>query len=270
MINTKKGFTLIELLVTIAIITLLSSIVFASVSSARDKASTRKAEVQSKEIEKAIELSRLTSSRELVPVNSSVASISLNEAAEDTGNTYSIIEELKEYLPKNSSGNVIIPEVDRRISDSSVSDGRDYFYISNGSQAQDSENWLYMCGTGEVPDYIVAWKSKKYKMIEMLGELYPYPVNDQKVPSEIMEGRSTMLFYDLAQSFRNGYFGAEPFVNDDGDDEPELPANYDYVFSSEYANNIKDENKIGLSHPTPPYWQDSDGYFYSYECKASF
>ncbi len=38
MINTKRGFTLIELLVVVAIISLLSSVVLASLNSARTKA----------------------------------------------------------------------------------------------------------------------------------------------------------------------------------------------------------------------------------------
>lgn len=58
--KNKKGFTLIELLVTIAIISLLSSIVFASLSSAREKSIETKNIVQGKEIEKSLELSRLS------------------------------------------------------------------------------------------------------------------------------------------------------------------------------------------------------------------
>jgi len=57
--NKNKGFTLIELLVTIAIISLLSSIVFASLSNARNKAIKSKNIQQGKEVEKALELSRL-------------------------------------------------------------------------------------------------------------------------------------------------------------------------------------------------------------------
>ena len=52
----KKGFTLIELLVVISIISLLSSVVFASVNSARAKARTAKARADLNEFRKAITL----------------------------------------------------------------------------------------------------------------------------------------------------------------------------------------------------------------------
>jgi prepilin-type N-terminal cleavage/methylation domain-containing protein len=56
---TSKGFTLIELLVVIAIIGLLSSVVLASLSSARDKASISKVVQGVTEFKKAMELYKL-------------------------------------------------------------------------------------------------------------------------------------------------------------------------------------------------------------------
>jgi len=44
--NRKKGFTLIELLVVISVISLLSSVILASLRSARDKARTAKAQME--------------------------------------------------------------------------------------------------------------------------------------------------------------------------------------------------------------------------------
>ncbi len=55
-LNGKKGFTLIELLVVISIIALLSTIVLASVSSARAKARDRKRMLDLKQVQNAIEL----------------------------------------------------------------------------------------------------------------------------------------------------------------------------------------------------------------------
>ena len=54
--NIKRGFTLIELLVVISIISLLSSVVMASVNSARVKARDAKRKAELQEIVKALEL----------------------------------------------------------------------------------------------------------------------------------------------------------------------------------------------------------------------
>jgi prepilin-type N-terminal cleavage/methylation domain-containing protein len=54
-LNNKKGFTLIELLVVIAIIGILSSIVIASVNSARDKARTTALKAQMRQVMTEIE-----------------------------------------------------------------------------------------------------------------------------------------------------------------------------------------------------------------------
>ncbi|MFZ3011486.1 MAG: type II secretion system protein [Minisyncoccia bacterium] len=51
-----KGFTLIELLVVVAIISLLSSVVFASLNSAREKARDARRKVDLKQIQTALEL----------------------------------------------------------------------------------------------------------------------------------------------------------------------------------------------------------------------
>ncbi len=55
-IKNTKGFTLIELLVVIAIIGLLSSVVLASLNSARDKARTARAQADLNQIHLAIEM----------------------------------------------------------------------------------------------------------------------------------------------------------------------------------------------------------------------
>lgn len=57
-LNKKRGFTLIELLVVIAIISLLSSIVVASINDAREKAAWRAFDSEIIEIRKAVQLYR--------------------------------------------------------------------------------------------------------------------------------------------------------------------------------------------------------------------
>ena len=52
--NKKRGFTLIELMVVIAIIGLLSSTVFATLNSAREKAKVAKAKAELKILYKAL------------------------------------------------------------------------------------------------------------------------------------------------------------------------------------------------------------------------
>lgn len=72
MINTKKGFTLIELLVTIAIISLIASIIFASLSNAREKSQDTHKAAEAKEVEKAIELYRLSNNYSVPGYNSEI------------------------------------------------------------------------------------------------------------------------------------------------------------------------------------------------------
>ena len=132
--NKQKGFTLIELLVVIAIISILSSIVFASLSSSREKANNVTAKVQAKEIQKAIELSRLNSSSFSLPQNID-GSKTIKTIVEETGTS-----PLKEAIEEFYSGD--IPDIP-----STVGGGdNDYYYISNGSEAIDDDDFEYVCG----------------------------------------------------------------------------------------------------------------------------
>jgi type II secretion system protein G len=55
-INKQRGFTLIELLVVVAIIGLLSSVVLASLNSAREKARVAKAKMELRQFQSAVEM----------------------------------------------------------------------------------------------------------------------------------------------------------------------------------------------------------------------
>jgi prepilin-type N-terminal cleavage/methylation domain-containing protein len=118
----NKGFTLIELLVTIAIISLLASIVFASVSSARDKANVKKAQVQAVEIKKAVELSRLSSGA--IPFSNTDSSVSIKD-------NDSILDSLREYY--SSIDNIELPI-------GSDFNNEDYYIFTEDGQAKVSHN----------------------------------------------------------------------------------------------------------------------------------
>lgn len=163
--NKSQGFTLIELLVTIAIISLLSSIVFASVSSARDKANFTKTKVQGKEIEKAIELSRLSNNR--LPI-STTTSESMRELV-ISGNS----PELKSSIDNYYSGP--IEEIESSVSGGSGGGGndRDYYYISDGRDAIDEYGWKYACGArenmwgSEPDDRVIFYRDKRLPFYDM-------------------------------------------------------------------------------------------------------
>ena len=131
-IMKNKAFTLIELLVTVAIISLLSSIVFASLSNAREKANVAKTVVQSKEIEKAIELGRLSNN-------------SLPRQLDDTKSIKDIVasssqSSLKTAIAEYYTGD--IPDIPVTVG----GDENEYYYFSDGELAVDGEGRVYSCG----------------------------------------------------------------------------------------------------------------------------
>lgn len=72
--NTQRGFTLIELLVVIAIIGMLSSVILASLNSARKKSRDARREADLKQLQTALELYYNDNAKyPIVTVNSSVS-----------------------------------------------------------------------------------------------------------------------------------------------------------------------------------------------------
>lgn len=136
---SNKGFTLIELLVTIAIISLLASIVFASLSTTRERANKAKAQVQAKEIKKAIELGRL--SRGSLPAN--IEPVPIREVVE-SGSPSELKSDIQEYYGGD------VPDIPGTLSEDP---DNDYVYLSDGDIATDSDGLVYVCGPGN-PDIV--------------------------------------------------------------------------------------------------------------------
>ena len=138
--SDSKAFTLIEILVTVAIISLLSSIVFASLSAAREKAVYVKAKEELRTVETAVELSRLSNGS--YPVQQY-----LNSPLKTESSFY------QEYFSENLPA---APTVSNIIS-AGEGEQESYVYISNGETATDSEGTDYYCGP-DLDSYIVMYR----------------------------------------------------------------------------------------------------------------
>ena len=185
--NKNKGFTLIELLVTIAIIALLSSIIFASVSSVRDKANIKKTQVQAKEIRKAAELSRLSSGNlpfsnmdpDISIRTSESISSSLNEVSPgiektqtpsvsgyNSGDYYLFHDDSDNKAKVNLYGNT--HEVTCK---PSVFDAGGYFLFDKGSSYQEEEEkYVSMVENWTTDENVIAYK--KYSKNYDPGDIY--------------------------------------------------------------------------------------------------
>ena len=152
----NKAFTLIELLVTIAIMALLAAIIFASLSNARTKAEVAKMKTQGKEIDKALELSRLSTGT--YPVN-----IDHTITAQD-----SIGSDLGEYI-SSVEGVMDVPDKFTGIDDS------EFIYLSDGQYATNTYAY-FKCGeTGDIDPYVKYFESTQIpaEVVQEGNGIYP-------------------------------------------------------------------------------------------------
>jgi len=168
-----KAFTLIELLVVVAVIGLLSSIVYASVSTAREKAVVAKTSQEIKQLQNAFELSVNDSGR--YPVQMSISAGSLTPSS-------SVVQ--------NSIGKYInpIPKVSPIIGATSEED-REYVYISNGNRAIDENNVEYYCDGNDLSPYEIFYK----KTVDVGSNQEKLTLNDGKLLNE--DGRIVVRPY---------------------------------------------------------------------------
>jgi len=139
----NKGFTLIELLIVIAIIGMLSSIVLASLNSARTKSRNAKRVADLKEIEKAVEL--YYSDNGHYP---SSGSVSFEEGRCGGGMGWT-------HKPDYSGSNAYIPDLAPKYisvlpGDPAITTGRCYVYISSSG-----DDYLVFAHFGAEGDYDV-------------------------------------------------------------------------------------------------------------------
>ena len=184
----NKGFTLIELLVVIAIIALLASIIITNLSTTRNKAEVAKTQVQAREIKKAIELSWLNS--ESYPVQQE--GLTMKEVVAAGGDN-----PLEVAIEEFYSGG--IPDIPESVG----GEDNDYYYISNGGKAIDSDGYKYVCGyngKNTADDFVLFYKVKDF-------ELYPDPEDLSNILFVISDTNVSPDFWEESDHYR---FDAAP------------------------------------------------------------
>jgi type II secretion system protein G len=142
----NKGFTLIELLVVISIIGLLSSVVLASVNSARDKATAAKLVSEMKALQNAIEMYRADNNGD-VPIDESGMWYS-----DYNGEGY--LDDLSDYLvPKYISRIPHSPDFPHNGTDRYISYVLQNTYYGEEDEIDDRLN----CGSNRFDNYAIVY-----------------------------------------------------------------------------------------------------------------
>ena len=227
--SIKKGFSLVEIVVVIAIIALISSIVYASTSDARQKASYAKSSQEIIQIETAIELSLTadTAGNGLISQQSFPVQQDINAPLTNDSSFY------KTYLA-GSLGNEA-PTVGSAIAAEGESQNN-YIYISDGVSAKDSSGEIYAC-EDSTSAYVIMYK----KRVELGTVIRFEKIEDKNAytdPNGNIVAQSEVDGISLWYKFGPGGPFYYPPPPPPGEEEPsELPDWYDIYFSG--GNNIE-------------------------------
>jgi len=267
----KKGFTLVELVVVIAIVSLLASITYASVSSGRDKAIDAKNKKIATNFETNLELAMLdglTSVTQLASLNPAV-SVSNTGVATSTdvpGASFDIRRGIVNTNPKNSIADIvesgIVPRIDGVLQElpkvsSRLNGGLDeeIYYISNGTQAIDSRGYEYVCvDRANLPLREFVFEGEEYGVYDGYTWISYNPSGfsallNAEVPSEIYftlargdkSNEKRLVVRNYYTNFWLPHRNSEP----EEDYLPDLPFFEDWIYDADFS-------------PKMPYYSDDD------------
>jgi len=187
--NKSKGFTLIELMVVISIIALLSSVVFASLKNAREKAVLTKTVGEMKSLQNAIELYKNKNGR--YPLDDSPETFFTDDVTNDCRSyalynygcsnldtflsTALVADKLIPKIPHapNYPNNCTVPNCD--MYDTGYVLG--YSYSPYSITSANFDPYWYTCGGKKIDNYVIFF-SANYKKINLPIMLYNYGSND--------------------------------------------------------------------------------------------
>ncbi len=167
--NKSKGFTLIELMVVISIIALLSSVVLASLKTAREKAESTKAVGELKAIQTALELYRakFNTYPEATVDEDEAGTLSGHTGFNNFIKTNLVDKKFMSKAPqsKNYPNNCIQSECYY---------GNMFYYFNDPSSYNFTNNpdWYYMCGGQRLSNYVLGYVTTQKLNLPMFTVYY--------------------------------------------------------------------------------------------------